>query len=76
MLAEKGETKSFPLKIFKIMMVFYWKEHTLASRSTWGHMSVIPALGRLRWRNFEFEVFKSYTVRPCLKIMVIKILKE
>jgi single-stranded DNA-specific DHH superfamily exonuclease len=31
------------------------------------HIPIIPALGRLRQENFEFEVSLSYVERFCLK---------
>jgi hypothetical protein len=33
----------------------------------WWHMPVIPALGRLRQEDCEFEVYLNYIVKPYLK---------
>jgi hypothetical protein len=33
----------------------------------WKYTSVIPAPGRLRQENLEFETSLGYMVRPCLK---------
>jgi hypothetical protein len=33
----------------------------------WWYTPVIPALGRIRQENHEFEGSLVYTVRPCLK---------
>jgi hypothetical protein len=33
----------------------------------WRYTPVIPALGKLRQEDLEFETSLSYMVRPCLK---------
>jgi predicted glycosyl hydrolase (DUF1957 family) len=33
----------------------------------WWYIPVIPALGRLRQEDHQFEVNLGFTVRPCLK---------
>jgi hypothetical protein len=30
-------------------------------------LTIIPALGRLRWEDLEFKVILGYIRRPCLK---------
>jgi hypothetical protein len=33
----------------------------------WWYISVIPALGRLKWKDHEFKVSLGYIRRSCLK---------
>jgi hypothetical protein len=38
----------------------------------WWHLPVIPALGRLRQEELEFEASLDYTARSCLKKLKTK----
>jgi hypothetical protein len=42
-------------------------ENTKPLLVVWWHMPIIPALGRLRQKDSEFEVILDYIVRTCLK---------
>jgi hypothetical protein len=44
------------------MAIIFFKERTIA-----GHLSIIPALMKVRQEDLKLKVILGYTDRPCLK---------